>query len=63
MQTGSYINGKWFHPKSTRVVRNINPADTRDVIAEFPAATVEDVERAIAAADTAFKDWKRTPGP
>ena len=27
MNTGSYINGKWFHPKSERLVRNINPAD------------------------------------
>ena len=63
MQTGSYVNGKWFHPKSSRLVRNVNPADTKDVIAEFPAATSEDVEEAIAAAQTAFKDWKRTPGP
>jgi acyl-CoA reductase-like NAD-dependent aldehyde dehydrogenase len=63
MQTGSYVNGKWFHPKSNRLVRNMNPADSDDVIAEFPAATPSDVEAAIAAAQTAFKDWKKTPGP
>src|ERR1044071_1299511 len=63
MQTGSHVNGKWFHPKSNRLVRNINPADKTDVIAEFPAATVDDVEKAIVAAQAAFKDWKRTPGP
>ena len=40
MQTGSYVNGQWFHPKSNRLVRNVNPADLDDVIAEFPAATV-----------------------
>ena len=42
MHTGSYINGKWFHPKSERLVRNINPADPDEVIAEFPAATAEE---------------------
>ena len=63
MQTGSYVNGKWFHPKSNRLVRNINPADSDDVIAEFPAACGEDVQRAIEAAQTAFKGWKTTPGP
>ncbi len=63
MQTGSYVNGKWFHPNSTRLVRNVNPADPDDVLAEFPAATVADVERAIDAAQTAFRDWQRTPGP
>jgi acyl-CoA reductase-like NAD-dependent aldehyde dehydrogenase len=63
MQTGSYVNGKWFHPKSNRLVRNLNPADPDDVIAEFPAAMAEDVQRAIEAALTAFKNWKKTPGP
>ena len=55
MNTGSYIDGKWFHPKSERLVRNINPADLDDVIAEFPAATSQDAHRAIEAAQAAFK--------
>jgi alpha-ketoglutaric semialdehyde dehydrogenase len=63
MNTGSYINGKWFHPKSQRLVRNVNPADPADVIAEFPCATGEDVQRAIDAAQTSFRAWKKTPGP
>jgi aldehyde dehydrogenase (NAD+) len=63
MQTGSYVSGKWYHPKSTRLVRNINPADPDDVIAEFPSATAEDVQRAIEAAQAAFTVWKKTPGP
>ena len=58
MQTGSFIDGKWLHPKSERLVRNINPADRNDVIAEFPAATTEDVGRAIEAAQAAFRGWK-----
>ncbi len=63
MHTGSYINGQWIHPQSKRLVRNINPADPDDVLAEFPSATAEDVQRAIEAATAAFRDWKRTPGP
>ena len=63
MQTGSYINGKWFHPRSERLVRNLNPADPDDVIAEFPAATTADVQRAIDAAQVSFGAWKKTPGP
>ncbi len=63
MNTGSFIDGKWFHPNSNRLVRNINPADPDEVIAEFPAATAEDVPRAIDVALAAFRGWKKTPGP
>ncbi|MSO63191.1 MAG: aldehyde dehydrogenase family protein [Acidobacteria bacterium] len=63
MHTGSYVNGKWYHPASSEVGRNINPADTRDVIAEFPLATAADVRLAIDAAAAAFSSWKKTPGP
>ena len=36
MQTGSYVNGKWFHPKSNRLVEHQSRGPD-DVIAEFPA--------------------------
>ena len=63
MHTGSYVNGTWYHPASTHVTRNVNPADTADVIAEFPLATAADVGRAVAAATAAWRGWKKTPGP
>ena len=63
MHTGSYVNGQWFHPKSNRLVRNINPADPDEVIAEFPCATAQDAQRAIETAQTVFKNWRKTPGP
>lgn len=63
MRTGSYINGQWIHPQSERLVRNLNPADPTEVLAEFPAATAADTQQAIAAAEAAFPDWKNTPGP
>ena len=58
MQTGSYINGEWYRPDSERQIRNVNPADTRDVIAEFPMATAADTERAI---DAPAGGWTRSP--
>ena len=63
MHTGSYVNGTWYHPASTDLLRNVNPADTSDLIAEFPLATAADVRRAIDAATAAWRGWKKTPGP
>ena len=44
-------------------MRNLNPADPSDVIAEFPSATAADTQRAIEAAKDAFRGWRDTPGP
>src|SRR4029450_12441288 len=63
MNTGSYVNGKWYQPTSKKISKNINPADTSDVIAEFPLATATDVRTAIDAAVKAWPAWKKTPGP
>jgi aldehyde dehydrogenase (NAD+) len=63
MNTGSYIAGRWVHPESKRITRNINPADPSDVIAEFPSATAADAVRAIEAAKAAARGWRQTPGP
>lgn len=63
MNTGSYVNGKWYQPASSAVSKNINPADTGDVIAEYSLATAADVQLAIAAAVAAFPAWRKTPGP
>ncbi|HET9702962.1 MAG TPA: aldehyde dehydrogenase family protein [Vicinamibacterales bacterium] len=63
MNTGSYVNGQWYRPDSRKISKNINPADTADVIAEYPLATAADVRLAIDAATAAFPAWKKTPGP
>ena len=61
MHTGSYINGKWFHPKSARLVRNINPADLDDVIAEFPAATTRTFNAP--SPPSVLRRWKKKTRP
>lgn len=63
MKLGSYIDGAWIQPESARRVKNVNPADTRDVIAEFPAATAKDVARAVEGAQKAQRGWAATPAP
>jgi acyl-CoA reductase-like NAD-dependent aldehyde dehydrogenase len=63
MNTGSYVNGQWYRPDSSKISKNINPADTSDVIAEYSLATKADVRLAIDAATAAFPAWKKTPGP
>jgi aldehyde dehydrogenase (NAD+) len=63
MSTGSFIDGRWMHPTSARTVRNLNPADPSDIIAEFPAATEAEVRAAIDAAAAAGRAWRETPGP
>ncbi|RMG17611.1 MAG: aldehyde dehydrogenase family protein, partial [Planctomycetota bacterium] len=63
MHTGCYIDGEWVQPRSERILKNVNPSNTEDVIAEFPAATPNEVERAVAGAQKAFERWRRVPAP
>ena len=63
MQTGSYIAGKWYHPESDSMVKNVNPSDTDDVIATFPRAGAADALRAIEVAQKTFESWRKVPAP
>jgi aldehyde dehydrogenase (NAD+) len=62
MNVRSYINGKWITPQG-KTVRNMNPANLAEVVAEFPTATAADTTTAIEAAQRAFHDWSRVPAP
>ncbi|MCY4313944.1 MAG: aldehyde dehydrogenase family protein, partial [Gammaproteobacteria bacterium] len=48
-----YINGEWSDASDGGVIKTLNPA-IEEVWAEAPAATAEDVDRAIAAAKSAL---------
>lgn len=63
MKTGSYVDGSWYHPETSRTTKNVNPADTQDVLSEFPSADQNDVAKAIAGAQKAFPAWRDTPAP
>jgi aldehyde dehydrogenase (NAD+) len=57
------IDGEWVPAVSGETFQSINPS-TGEVLAEFPLAGAEDVDRAVRAARKAFDDiWSRTtPG-
>src|SRR5689334_22952527 len=55
------IGGTWEEGEADGTLRSLNPA-TEELLAEIPAASVEQTERAIAAARAAFDSgpWPRT---
>jgi aldehyde dehydrogenase (NAD+) len=59
----SYINGKWVTPEGSRTVRNVNPADTSEPVAEFVSAGEKETGAAIDAAKEAFASWREVPAP
>ncbi len=59
----NFIGGAWVAPSTGEYFENRNPADTRDLIGQFPESGVQDVERAVASARRGFDLWKNTPAP
>ena len=53
----NYIAGEWVEGEASI---DINPSDTNDVVGHYARATAGDVERAIAAAKSAFHAWSRS---
>src|SRR5512137_1238315 len=59
----NYIGGQWVEPETGEYRENRNPADTSDVIGEWPRSGPADLECAVASAKRGFELWKRTPAP
>ena len=59
----NFINGEWVAAKSGEVLENRNPANTAEIIGEFPLSGPEDVDAAVLAARNAYKSWRLTPAP
>jgi len=53
----NFIGGEWAAAKSGQSYQNVNPADTREVVAEYPASTKDDAVAAIDAAKKAYPGW------
>lgn len=56
----NYIGGQWVRSGATEVVPVHNPAEGR-VIAETPLSPSDEVDRAVAAAQRAFLEWREVP--
>ena len=56
----NFIGGQWRDSAGGRV-KDCNPADVTDVIAEAPASTAAEAAEACDAALRAFEGWRQTP--
>jgi succinate-semialdehyde dehydrogenase / glutarate-semialdehyde dehydrogenase len=54
-----YIDGEWIGTGQRRAHRVVNPA-TGGTLGELPLVDAADLERALAAAERAFRQWKRS---
>ena len=59
----NFIAGEWSVPDGAELVDNINPANTDEVLGQWPASPASELDRAVEAAKNAFVTWKRTPAP
>ncbi len=61
MQTyQNFIGGEWVPAKSGQTYQNTNPADTREVVAQYPQSGQADALAAIEAAKAALAGWAAT---
>ncbi|WP_334055631.1 aldehyde dehydrogenase [Polaribacter sp. P097] len=58
MQIQNYINGQFVNPISDSWLDNYNPANG-EVYGKIPNSDIADVEKAIEAAELAFKNWSK----
>ena len=56
----NYINGAWCRSGAGEHYDVLNPATT-EVMATMPLSPAADVDAAVRAAATAFRDWRQTP--
>jgi len=59
----NFVGGEWKPSVSSATFQDVNPADIRDVIGEFPDSVRDDVREAIDAAKDALKKWEDFPAP
>ncbi len=59
----NFICGKWQESASARVVSNVNPANTDDILGTVRQATRAEAKQAVESAAEAFPAWRATPSP
>jgi alpha-ketoglutaric semialdehyde dehydrogenase len=58
----NYIGGEWVDAASGETFESTSPANG-EAIGTFPRSSAEDVDRAVAAAKSAYEDWRLVPAP
>ncbi len=59
----NFINGQFQANEALSYFANVNPADSGDIIGEFPLSDKATVDSAVQSAKSAFKSWKLMPAP
>src|SRR5438132_2696506 len=59
----NFIGGEWTESTSSKIAKNVNPANTDDVIGTVRQATREEARAAVDAASEALRGWRATPAP
>ena len=57
----NFIGGDWVSAQSGQTFTNLNPADTREAVAQYPQGGRADALAAIAAAQAAAPGWADQP--
>jgi aldehyde dehydrogenase (NAD+) len=58
-----YIDGEWVDSVTGETFSSDNPARPEQILGIFQKGSKEDVEKAVEAAEKAFKKWSETPAP
>jgi alpha-ketoglutaric semialdehyde dehydrogenase len=58
----NYVGGEWVDAASGETFESVNPANG-ETIGVFPRSAAEDVDRAVAAAKSAYEEWRLVPAP
>ncbi len=56
----NFINGEGLAAQSGRTYQTVNPADTREIVAEYPLSDQADARAAVEAATQAYPAWATT---
>jgi alpha-ketoglutaric semialdehyde dehydrogenase len=59
----NFVDGSWVPSTLGNIFENRNPANTDDLIGVFQQSGAADVDRAIAAAASAYESWRLVPAP
>jgi alpha-ketoglutaric semialdehyde dehydrogenase len=56
----NFIGGEWVGAANGKRFSTVNPADTRETVAEYPQSGAEEARQAIGAAQAAFEGWGKS---
>ncbi|MBL8288892.1 MAG: aldehyde dehydrogenase family protein [Rubrivivax sp.] len=57
----NHVGGRWVESAGGRLFDDLNPHDTREVVARFPASSAAEARAAVEAAQAGFAAWRATP--